>query len=282
MSNPASIAQGIAGSFVVQLVDGNGNPYTQYAGTEDLAGSVRIGENYPALFAPTLAWISGPLGTISVAIATAQTAALDIGRYWLELHLADLSADLYEGWLEVTYSVGTATGLVTYGSFQAMLDMAPAIEKFQRQNDLAGFAAQQNAARRWFEDLLHRHHKSHDDLSTDYTVGWVGYGYGGPCRSTAVGWRDGRRSQWLVTQLAAGALIASDQVVEAVTCYAVALLYDRQSMAVSDGTTYARIARKFFGRAEDVASNITAELLTTDNPPRRFVIRLGTIDTLEG
>ena len=105
---------------------------------------------------------------------------------------------------------------------------------------------------------------------------------GGPCRSTAVGWRDGRRSQWLVTQLAAGALVVSDQVIEAVSCYAVALVYDRQSTAVSDGAAFAAIARKFFARAENVASNITAELLTTDSPPRRIVIRLGTIDTLEG
>ena len=248
MSNPASVEQGVTGTFVVQLVDGQGNAYTQYAGTEDLAGSVRIGQDFPALFQPTLAWISGPLGTISVEVLGTSTAALDIGRYWLELHLADDSADLYEGWLEVTYAVGTAAALVRYGSYQAMLDLAPAIEKFQRASDLAGFASQQNAARRWFEDLLHRHHKSNDGLSTDYTVGWVGYGWGGPCRSTAVGWRDGRRSQWLTTQLAAGALVVSDQVVEAVSCYAVALLYDRQAMAVSDGATYAAIARKFFAR----------------------------------
>jgi hypothetical protein len=285
MPNPASVAQGITGSFVVQLVDGNGNDYTQYLGTESLAGSVRIGENFPALFAPTLAWISGPLGTISVGIPGSATAGLDVGRYVLELHLADDSADLYEGFLEVTYSAGTSTGLVTYGSFQSILDRAPGIEKFQRSTDLAGFAQQQNDARRWFEDLLHRHHKSDNDLSTDFTVGWIGWGYGGPCRSTATGWRDGRRSQWLVKQLAAGALYVSDQVVDAVSCYAIALLYDRQAMTISDNSpAFEKMARKFFSRAENIASNITAELLVDVGSPssRRIVIRLGTYDTLEG
>jgi len=284
MPNPASVAQGITGSFVVQLLDGAGNAYTGYTGSESIAATVRLGEDYPALFAPTVAWISGPGGTIAVTVLGTSTAGLDVGRYWLELHLADDSADLFEGWLEVTYGVGTTTGLVTYGSYQSMLDIAPSIEKFQRATDLAGFARQQDEARHWFDDLLQRHHKGHDDLSTDYTIGWVGFGSGGPCRSTAVGWRDGRHSHWLQTQLDAGGLYVSRRVLEAVSCYAVALIYDRQASAVSDGAAFAAIARKFFGRAENVAANITAEVVVDPNTSsyRRVVIRLGSIDTLEG
>jgi hypothetical protein len=285
MPNPASVAQGVTEVFTVQLVDGQGNNYTAYLGTEAIAATVRIGQNYPALFAPTLAWISGPLGTIEVTVLGTSTAGLDIGRYWLELHLADDSADLYEGALEVTYSAGAATGLVTYGSYQSMLDIAPAIEKFQRTTDLAGFARQQDEARHWFDDLLQRHHRGHDGLSTDYTIGWAGYGWGsGPCRSTWVGWRDGRHSHWLQTQLDAGGLYVSRRVLEAVSCYAVALIYDRQASAVSDGAAFAAIARKFFARAENVASNITAEVTVDANTPscRRIVVRLGSIDTLEG
>jgi hypothetical protein len=279
MPNPASVAQGITGSFVCQLVDGNGNNYTAYAGTEAIAATVRLGENFPALFAPTLAWISGPDGTIAVTVLGSSTATLDIGRYWLELHLADDSADLFEGWLEVTYSVGVAPALVTYGSYQKMLDMAPGVDKFQRATDLAGFAQQQNDARRWLEDLLHRHHKGPTGWPTDTSFGWIGLGPISP-----VGYRDGRRSSWLQTQLDAGALVVTDPIVEAVTAYAVASLYDRQASSVSDGENFARQARKFFARAENTAANITAEVLVDPDTPqcRHIVIRLGSVDTLDG
>ena len=56
---------------------------------------------------------------------------MDAGRYLIELHLADDSADLYEGFLEVTYSAGMAAALASYGAFSDLLDRAPWLEKLQ-------------------------------------------------------------------------------------------------------------------------------------------------------
>lgn len=281
MSDLNKIAQGKSESFAAQVRDAAGEPYGAYTGSEGLAGSVRIGRDFPALFAPTLAWISGPDGTIAVTIAGADTAGLDVGRYWLEIHLADDSADLYEGSIEVTYSPGTAVALVSYGTYQRMLDMAPGVAKFMRETDLAGFAQQQHDARMWFEDLIHRHHRGTGGFATDTSFGWSSYG-GGIGSYGAVPHRDGRRSPELAGWLAADALVVTSAVVEAVTAYAVALLYDRQAATVKDGESFAAVARKFFGRAENAALGIVAELDTDADGITDYTVDLGTCDTREG
>ncbi len=275
MSTPNKVAQGITEDFALQIVDRFGAPFTTYTGTEVLTGTVRLGADFPAIFTITPTWITANAGTIAVVIDGDDTEDLDVGRYLIQITLADLSADLYEGWLEVTYSPGAAVALVSYGSHQDMLDMAPGVEKFARPTDLAGYAKQRQIARRWFEDLLHRHDRGLSGLATDTAFGWGAVGY-------SLGYRDGRRSPQLTAWLAADALVVTDQVVAAVTAHAVAQLYDRQASMVSDGASFAAQARKFFARAENAASGITAELITDGGSVTNYVIRLGSADTLEG
>lgn len=272
-----TVAQGISASFVATVRGADGNPYTGYAGTEPLGGTVRVGRDSPALIVLAPTWLDHTAGTITVPVPAAATVAIDPGRYLLELHLADDSADLVEGFLEITFSAGSAAALTSYGSFADMLDVAPSIEKFQRATDLAGFARQRYKARAALEDLLHRHHRGTGGWPTDTAFGWIGWGSPG---FSLVGYRDGRRSSWLQTQLDGGGLVVTEAVKDAVTYYALALVYDRQASAVSDGTSFAAMSRKFFARWEDSVTNITAEIAIAGSS--NVVIRLGVADTLEG
>jgi hypothetical protein len=251
-----------------------------YTEAEGLAGTVRIGRDSPALIVLAPVWLLASAGTITVIITSGDTATLDTGRYLLELHLADDSADLYEGFLDVTYSAGTAAALTSYGAYSDLLDYAPWLEKLQRPTDLAGFARQRYKAREWFEDLLHRHYRGTSGISTDFAfVPGISFGglYGG-----GVLWRDGRRSTDLQGWLDSNLLLITDQVVEAVSLYAIALLCERQVTPGKDDTGYGAAARKYFARAEAVAADISAELDTDNDGKTDTVIRLGSTDTLDG
>ncbi len=276
-----TVAQGISASFVATVRNAAGDAYTGYAGTESLAGTVRTGRDAEPLIVLAPVWLDHTAGTITVPFPAADTADVEPGRYLLELHLDDDSADLFEGFVEITFSAGTAAALASYATFGDMLDVAPAVEKFQRSTDLAGFARQRFKARRWFEDLLHRHYRSGGGIATDFAfgaIGWAGYGRG------PVVYRDGRRSADLQTWIDADRLDVTEAVVDAVTAYAVALVYDRQAMSVlgDASATFAALARKFFARAEDGVANISAEIDSNGDGRNDVVIRLGLADTLEG
>lgn len=279
MPDLMTVSQGLGGSWTITLRDDAGAAYTAYTGDEALAGSVRIGRDAPALFAPVPTWLDASAGTITLPIPGTATAGLDVGRYLVQVKLADDSADLYEGSLEVNYSPGSAPTLATYAGFDEMLDRAPWIEKLQRATDLAGFARQRYQAREWFESLLHRHYQGASGLSADFAF-IPGISFAGAYMP--YGFRDGRRSKDLQSWLDADRLDLTEDVIDAVSCYAIALVCDREIVPTKDTTGYAAMACKFFARAERVVSCLTAEVDSDGDGTNDVTIRLGTFDTLEG
>ncbi len=271
------VSQGVTATKIATVRDQAGVPIA-FVGDEALSGTVRAGQNSAPLITLSPTWISGPAGTISVPIQGTATATMDVGRYFVQIIVADASADLYEGYLEVTYSPGTDQPLTSYGSFADMLDRAPWIEKLQKPTDLAGFARQRYLARKWFEDLLHRHYRGASGLSTDFAF-VPGVSFGG---NWGTYYRDGRRSKELQDWLDDDRLDVTEQVKEAVSCYAIALLCDRQMAPGKDDNGYASFSRRFFARAEDAASLISAEIDSDDDGTNDTTIRLGIADTLEG
>lgn len=280
MSNSITVSQGLTANYVLTIRDSSGKAYTAYTGTEPLAASVRAGRDTAPLFVLAPAWIDATLGTIALAIPGTSTAALDAGRYLLQVKLADNSADLYEGFLDVDYSPGTAVALPSYGGYSDMLDRAPWLTKLQTDTDLAGFARQRQQARRWFEDILHRHYRYSGTLSADYAfipgISFAG-GYG-----TSTFLRDGRRSKELQQWLDADRLDVTQQVIDACTYYALALVCERQVSPGKQDSSYGQLSRTFYQRAEDIALNITAEIDTDGDGANDTAIRLGLADTLDG
>jgi hypothetical protein len=278
MSDIIRVSQGLGSAWTITARAEDGTPYTGFAGTEPLSASVRVGRDQPVLFTLSPSWLDHTQGTVTLPIPGSSTAAVLPGRYLLDVFLTDLTADLYEGFLEVQYSAGAAAALVSYGSFADMVDRAPWIEKLQRDTDLAGFARQRYLARRWFEDLLHRHYRYDNGLSTDFQFvpgisfgGWWGNYY-----------RTGKRSVQLQTWLDSNFLFVTDPVIDAVSHHAIALLCDRQVTPGKEDSGYGQAAAKYHARAEDTAMNITAELDTNGDGKSDVLIRLGSADTLVG
>lgn len=280
MSNSITVTQGVGAGFVLTLRDSTGKVYPGYAGTEPLTASVRAGRDTAPLVTLTPTWIDATLGTISLEIPGPTTATIDAGRYLLQIKLADSSADFSEGFLDVDYGPGTAVVLPSYGGYSDMLDRAPWLTKLQTDTDLAGFARQRQQARKWFDDLLHRHYRYSGTLSADYAfipgISFAG-GYG-----TSTFLRDGRRSKELQGWLDADRLDVTQQVIDACTYYALALVCERQVSPGKQDSSYGQLSRTFYQRAEDIALAITAEIDSDGDSVNDITIRLGLADTLDG
>jgi hypothetical protein len=271
------IQQGMSSTWVVTARQTDGTPFTQFTGDETLAASVRPGQDDPPTFTLTPTWLDASGGTITLPIPGASHTNVPPGRYLLDIYLADKSADLYNGFIEIEWSAGAAASLPVYGSFRDMTDRAPWIEQYQSETDLAGFARQRNQARAWFDDLLQRHYRYSGGLSQDFHF-VPGVSFGG-CYATY--YRDGRRSGDLQGWLDDDRLDVTAQVIDAVSCYAIALVCDREMAPCKDDGPGA-FARKFYRRAEEAAGLITAEIDSDDDGVNDLTIRLGISDTLEG
>lgn len=277
MSDLMTVAQGLSCTWTITLRDAQGRPFTGYTGTELLAGSVRSGRDSPPLIVLAPTWIDATQGLIKLPIPGSATAALDVGRYLVQVSLANGSADLFEGYLSIQYSPGTAADLPVYGTYGDILDCAPWIEKLQKNTDTAGFVRQRNQARTWFDDLIQRHDNGGSGGSTDFAF-VPGESFGG---SLGIGYRDGRRSRELQSWLDANRLDVTAPVIDAVTSYAIALICQRQvSSAGSD--PYAQQASRWMDRAETTAMEITAEIDSNGDGVNDYAVRLGSYDTLDG
>ena len=115
--NVWQVAQGMDVAFLVTITDDNGNPITSYTGSaaargQGLAGRRDRGDLRPRRGA------TPAVGTVNVPIAAANTNALGLGTYRVQVTLLDGSyeRDIYEGMLNSWASPGTAPSTLT-GSF---------------------------------------------------------------------------------------------------------------------------------------------------------------------
>ena len=102
--------------FVGQLIQGQGNTLTlttvtgAFAGTESLAGSLSTGGTDAAVLLFTPTWTSGQetgsYKLLDVSFTASQTAALAPGYYVLQANLADNTAALAWGLIEVVAAAG--------------------------------------------------------------------------------------------------------------------------------------------------------------------------------
>lgn len=274
------VSRGSALTIDVTLCDTLGKPIIDYDGTEPLITTVWPGGGRVATFTANTLWVLPAEGTITIEIDDTITATMTPGRYQLLTRLDDggVLVDAYFCTVDITEGPGVGLALPVYCTFADLLDSAPWLEKLQRDTDMAGFEKQRNAARKWFDNLLQRHYRGGTGLSLDFTF-IPGISFGG---SQGYGYRDGRRSRDLQTWLDADRLDVTDAVIEAVTCYAIALLCDRQVTPGKEDTGYADKAMDFYRQAEYAAQDITAEIDTNGDGVNDITIRLGIADTLEG
>lgn len=249
------ITRGIGATWRITVCDGDGLPVTTFTGTEALAGSVRPGRSTAPVATLAPIWVNPSQGTIDVAIPALATAALAAGTYLVQVALADATADLFEGQLEVGYGPGTEVLPPVYCSFDDLLDYASWIEKLRTDRDLTGFARQRGRARSWLDDILVSLWKP---ANMAPQVGQPGYGAWSMGLTT-----DPVPSKWLRDQLAADGLIVRDQTIEIVAKRAIYLIGMPQVAKLDEPEQ--RLARDYGREAEQLVRMYRAEIDLPDS-----------------
>lgn len=272
-----TVYQGIDATFVGTLFDDSDAVFTAYTGTEPLVGTVSAGRDEPALAALVPVWNDAPAGLFNLPIPGAVSQALAAGTYHVQVRIADGSADLWEGLLTVGYSPGSATPRKVYCQLRDLVKRFPSIRGLLGGTDDPTGSEARADAREWFEDLLQRHFRGGYGLNTDFHF-IPGLSFGGSYFGSEL-YRPGIKSQVLQGWLDADRLDVTPQVVECCAYYALALVCDQQPERKEN--SYSASARKFFGRAEDAAGLLTAEIDSDGDSVNDVWIKLSIADTLE-
>jgi len=267
-----SITQGAALSIDVTLRDQAGAAITTYDGSQSLATTVWPGGMRSVSFAAATTWTDPAAGTIAIALAAAQTAALAPGRYQLLTRLDDAgtTVDAYGCTLDVLAAAGSGLTPRTYCDYSWLLRYGRSwLRQLQTDDDEAGFAEQLGRARSWIEDLAHAHYRV---ASMAMVVGGQAMG---PRRS-------GARSTWLQEQFDADTLMLTDQIREAAAKRALALICEGQVGLGEQAGQYARLARMYHSQADYLGSCLTMSLDTNGDGFADVTIDCTSSDPLYG
>lgn len=269
--------QGDSPSFVATLRDENGDVFTSYLGTEDVAAVVWAGdEQAPIADAASAAWLSAAAGTITVTLGGAATSGLVPGTYLCKLEVD--GAKVFVARLELEDAPGSGTARTAKITLRHLRKFYAKVDKLIAQTEDPTALEARADAWDWFQDLLHRHYRCGAGPSTDYAFvpgisfgGLYPFGY----------YRDGRRSKELQDWLDADRLDLTTPVLDAMACFALAQICGGQ-VAPDDSKGWSQFAARFAVMAETTASSITAEIDTDGDGVNDLTIRLGVADTLEG
>jgi hypothetical protein len=246
------VSRGAAVTIDVALKDADGVAISD-DGTSALATTVWPGGDRAASFSAATTWTSAPDGTIAIAIAASDTAALAPGRYQLLTRLTPAGGDPEDAYgctLDVLAFASTATAPRVYTTYDDMLRYGRSwLRTLATDDDEAGFAEQQGRARSWIEDLAHAHYR----VASMVMV--VGQQAMGPRIS-------GARSVWLQEQLDADTLMVTDQVRECAAKKALAYACEGQVGLGETAGQYARLARMYHSQADYLATCLTLSLDT--------------------
>jgi hypothetical protein len=150
------------GDWTVTALDSAGQPVTVFASNDALECTVWQGADSAALFHPTAAWISAPVGTIALSVTAAQTAVITPGVYPLEItalpHATALRLPILDAWFQVGPRPGSALQPPVYGTYQDLVDYGGGawIETLRQKEGLANFVRERSRARGYLDSLICR------------------------------------------------------------------------------------------------------------------------------
>lgn len=143
-----------------QTVDefGNAEPVTGFLESDTLEVKVWGGAGTAAVFTPTATWIDAPGGVVRLDVTAAQTAALTVGAYPLDLNVIVGSErrPFLRAWFEVLEAPGLEEALPTYGTVQDLYDYGGGawLGPLRFLPGLANFARQRSQARSRLDTLV--------------------------------------------------------------------------------------------------------------------------------
>jgi len=262
------VLQGTALPLVVTIRDSVGDPIASYTGAEPLSSACWPGGDRASAFAPAAGWLKPGAGTISVAVAAAQTSSLAPGRWRGEVTLVDPAAGpvlAYAWTMDVLQAPGSAAAPPAYCSFADMLDQGQGwLRTLQGRDVDEGFGRARGRSRSWLDALVVSRWQGATRGGTDITSGDLG--------------RGSAADSWIQRQLDAGGLILTPQLVEAAAKKAVAYVCEAQLGPAAGPQDFAALGRHYHREAEAIAKTLRVGM----NPDPRtglpsFLIHIGTI-----
>jgi hypothetical protein len=142
-----TLESGYGNTWTITIRNSQSQIVSSYTGTEPLAGRIWTGDDQSPLVVLAPTWNNAAQGTIDVSILPAQSATLGVGLYSVDISLADNSADLFRGLLEVLPSPGSAPPLFSYVTPGQLTTFAGQVGRlFDTVSDQTNFAEQRHQA----------------------------------------------------------------------------------------------------------------------------------------
>ena len=265
-----TVTQGFALNQTIVVRDYQDNPITTYTGSEVLSGTVRPGRSYATEITLVPTWAVPALGTVTVALTAVQTAALSVGQHLIQVGLADLSANFYEGFLVVEFGAGADTLPPTYCEFSDLLTYTSWIMNLQTRYQTAGFITERGLARQWLDQVIINHAGS---MLMNPQIGQPGF----MPLSLFPATTNPPQNLWLRQQLNLDFLVRRQQVIECTAKKAISFILQFQLDMVNDNER--KLAYKFERDANAVACSLRAEItLGTAHPLNQDIWPSLTVD----
>ncbi len=146
-------------SWTVTAQDVNGNPVA-FQSNDGLEAIVWQGADSAAYFSPTVAWLSAAAGTITLSVASGQTASLTPGVYPLEVTVIPNGTTtrlrVLDTWMELRSSPGSSSMPPVYCSYQDLVDAGGGkwLETLRQAEGLANFTRERARARYWLDTII--------------------------------------------------------------------------------------------------------------------------------
>lgn len=249
---------------------------TTYTGSATFTAYFYRGDDQASIFTPTCAWTDAAAGKFSVTLPAASTTGLAEGTYRLDVFITEdgIKSHAVRASVEVLATAGSGTAPTTYCTYENMLQYAPWLrDMVDTAEDQAGFAEQRGQARKWLEDLAHKHYRGQR-----YFVTGGYWTLPNTWAQTRLSGRDETLKGWLDSNL----LILNPDVVEA--CAKMAIYYVLQGRMgpsqSSTGNQYAAYAAWFAAEAKTIVSTMTLEIDDANNGTTGTRIDLSVTDTL--
>lgn len=249
---------------------------TTYTSSATFTAYFYRGDDQASLFTPTCAWTSATAGTFSVTLPASSTASLAEGTYRLDVFITEggIKSHAVRASVEVLATAGSGTAPATYCTYEDMLKYAPWLRTMvDTAEDQAGFAEQRGQARKWLEDLAHKHYRGQR-----FFVNGGYWTLPNTWAMTRLSGRDETLQGWLDDDL----LILNPDVVEA--CAKMAIYYVLQGRLApaqsGNGNQYGAYAAWFAAEAKTIVSTMTLEIDDAGTGTAGTRIDLSVTDTL--
>lgn len=264
------LPRGVDRDYQLQLNDPTtGLPLTSvYAGSETLSAVIWDGADGPAVATPSATWISGPLGTIKLTLAAANTASLDVQPWPIRVSIATggRTFPAWEGWLDLQPSPGSGSTLKSYCSFADMLQYGGQwVKQLLTTANRAGFLEERNRARTKLDEWILANWRPAVSYST---------------RTGPWGWSSTESpNKTLKAHLDADKLIVTEKAREITARLALGFACEAKLDPSEAADPWARQARYQFRKASALAVTYVAEVDTNGDGYPEYAINLGKINT---